>query len=467
MIQFQCKNCGQKIKVQEKFAGKKGKCPKCKHLIVIPPAKQNSIQESSIIKFRCPSCNQKIGVTSDLAGKRLRCAKCRNPLQVPQTSKPAETSAAKDQTKVLRAGHEQRPPEKDFLQEMSNLDVQHSTKSDLFEIPLEQAPIGYSIADSQSLEYPDHLQQPDSFTQIPETKQQSVKSRKTLFIVAACIGGFFLLCTIVYFYIIGSGADPSPAQPQMTQVQEFVEQYIGLLENGEIDKSRQLLKPELASYVQNSQIERLADQITRDRIIEINCLQTFYEQDSEGDRFFLLYFLRYEDKGQSLVASVLQNEQGLKISGIAARDNLGREASIGTEGFEELYQTVATAAFEQFGSYFTGFFCGFAVVMLLLSLIYIVSLWIVFDKAGYPGWASIVPFYNMWVLAEVGDKSGWLGLFMIFSGAIPFVGFIIQIAVSLVISIGVARAFDRGAAFGIGLGLLPFIFFPILAFSKS
>ena len=74
MIKFHCKSCGQKFTVSDQQAGKKGKCPKCKQTIVIPPAGQESAQKSSIIKFRCPSCNQKIGVAADYAGKHVRCA---------------------------------------------------------------------------------------------------------------------------------------------------------------------------------------------------------------------------------------------------------------------------------------------------------------------------------------------------------------------------------------------------------
>ena len=36
MIKFNCKSCGQKIRVPEVHAGKKGKCPKCKTIIVVP-----------------------------------------------------------------------------------------------------------------------------------------------------------------------------------------------------------------------------------------------------------------------------------------------------------------------------------------------------------------------------------------------------------------------------------------------
>lgn len=38
MIKFCCKNCGQKISVPEVHAGKKGKCPKCKTILLVPPA---------------------------------------------------------------------------------------------------------------------------------------------------------------------------------------------------------------------------------------------------------------------------------------------------------------------------------------------------------------------------------------------------------------------------------------------
>jgi hypothetical protein len=36
VIKFKCKNCGQRISVSEKYAGKKGKCPKCKNIVIVP-----------------------------------------------------------------------------------------------------------------------------------------------------------------------------------------------------------------------------------------------------------------------------------------------------------------------------------------------------------------------------------------------------------------------------------------------
>jgi hypothetical protein len=102
--------------------------------------------------------------------------------------------------------------------------------------------------------------------------------------------------------------------------------------------------------------------------------------------------------------------------------------------------------------------------IVLVGIVVLVSTVMVYVKAGQPGWAAVVPFYNMWVLAEIGDKPGWWGLAAAFAGAIPCVGFIIQVALTIMISIGVANAFDRGTLFGLGLFFMPFIFYPILAF---
>ncbi len=107
------------------------------------------------------------------------------------------------------------------------------------------------------------------------------------------------------------------------------------------------------------------------------------------------------------------------------------------------------------------------IVVLAVCLLQVVSMWIVFEKASEPGWAILVPAYNMWVLAEVGDKPGWLGLLMFFSGFIPYVGPLVGLVLSAVISIGVARAFGRGIGFGVGLTILPFVFYPILAFASD
>jgi DNA-directed RNA polymerase subunit RPC12/RpoP len=54
VIKFDCKNCGGKFSVPEIHAGKKGKCPKCKNVILIP-----QIQDTSPLTTQSKTSNQK------------------------------------------------------------------------------------------------------------------------------------------------------------------------------------------------------------------------------------------------------------------------------------------------------------------------------------------------------------------------------------------------------------------------
>ncbi len=99
------------------------------------------------------------------------------------------------------------------------------------------------------------------------------------------------------------------------------------------------------------------------------------------------------------------------------------------------------------------------VVYLAVIVLFIAGFWKVFTKAGQPGWAAIVPIFNMYILCKVAGRPGWwLLLFFI-----PIVNLII----SAIVSIDVAKAFGKGVGFGIGLWLLGMIFYPILGFGSA
>jgi hypothetical protein len=99
------------------------------------------------------------------------------------------------------------------------------------------------------------------------------------------------------------------------------------------------------------------------------------------------------------------------------------------------------------------------VVYLIILVLMIASMWIVFSKANKPGWACLIPIYNIIVLLEISGKPiWWIVLFLI-----PLVNFII----SIVVSIALAEKFGKGAGFGVGLALLGIIFYPILAFGDA
>lgn len=104
---------------------------------------------------------------------------------------------------------------------------------------------------------------------------------------------------------------------------------------------------------------------------------------------------------------------------------------------------------------------GIVILLIELAIVafYVYAGWKLFTKAGKPGWASIVPIYNILVQLEiVGKPAWWLVLLLI-----PFVNFV----VAILVCIELAKVFGKSTGFGIGLVFLGFIFFPILAFGDA
>jgi hypothetical protein len=98
-------------------------------------------------------------------------------------------------------------------------------------------------------------------------------------------------------------------------------------------------------------------------------------------------------------------------------------------------------------------------VYLAFIVVFVAAYWVIFQKAGKPGWAAIVPIYNIIVMLQIVNRPGWWFLLML----IPFVNFVVMILVML----DFAKAFGRSTAFGLGLIFLAPIFFLILAFGGS
>lgn len=120
---------------------------------------------------------------------------------------------------------------------------------------------------------------------------------------------------------------------------------------------------------------------------------------------------------------------------------------------------------------------GLGGIFIILAIIYVLSMiallvfeviatWKMFEKAGKPGWASIVPVYNVVVLLDIiGYK--WYYIFLFLLGGIPFIGHVALILFSISLSIKLAKSYNQSAGFGIGLLLISMVFVPIIAFSKD
>jgi uncharacterized protein DUF5684 len=103
---------------------------------------------------------------------------------------------------------------------------------------------------------------------------------------------------------------------------------------------------------------------------------------------------------------------------------------------------------------------GFSsIIGLLVAVLVIAGMWKVFTKAGKPGWAAIIPIYNMIVLLQIAGKPLWW--FLLFF--IP----VVNIVIAVMVMMGVAKAFGKGTGFALGLLFLGPIFFPILGFSDA
>jgi len=157
-----------------------------------------------------------------------------------------------------------------------------------------------------------------------------------------------------------------------------------------------------------------------------------------------------------------------------------------------------------------GFIVVFSIIALAISVLVIIATWKMFEKAGEPGWASLIPFYNVYVLFKISWGNGWYFLLSvipaflyqianfsfvarivtgIISGSMngtfnngylasfasravltSFLMFILwagMLAVNIILCIKLAKVFGQGGGFACGIFFLGAIFYCIIAFSKD
>ena len=99
------------------------------------------------------------------------------------------------------------------------------------------------------------------------------------------------------------------------------------------------------------------------------------------------------------------------------------------------------------------------IISMVIAIFMIAAVWKIFTKAGQPGWAVLIPIYNVYILLKIAGKPGWWLLLMF----IPLV----NIVVGILAVVGLSANFGKGGGFVIGLILLPFIFYAILGFGSA
>lgn len=101
----------------------------------------------------------------------------------------------------------------------------------------------------------------------------------------------------------------------------------------------------------------------------------------------------------------------------------------------------------------------FLILWIALIVLIIAGLWKMFEKAGKPGWGAIIPIFNVYLLCKMVGRPGWWVLLYF----IP----IVNIVVSAVVALEVAKSFGKSVLFGVGVWLLPCFFMPILGFGSA
>lgn len=99
-------------------------------------------------------------------------------------------------------------------------------------------------------------------------------------------------------------------------------------------------------------------------------------------------------------------------------------------------------------------------IILFVAVVYIVAQWKMYEKAGQPGWAVLVPFYNVYILLKIVGKPGWWLLLIIF---VPILNVILVIWMTNLLS----KSFGKDVLFTLGLIFLGIIFYPILGFGDA
>ena len=123
---------------------------------------------------------------------------------------------------------------------------------------------------------------------------------------------------------------------------------------------------------------------------------------------------------------------------------------------------------------FMGFFTTYFIFILIICVISVIATWKIFVKAGKPGWAAIIPFYNSVVLCQIAGVNPWWVLIVcgssILLSAVPVLGLVSAVAsiyFMILLNVSIARSFGKEDGFAVGLILLAPIFYMVLGCGKS
>jgi signal peptidase I len=102
----------------------------------------------------------------------------------------------------------------------------------------------------------------------------------------------------------------------------------------------------------------------------------------------------------------------------------------------------------------------FALLSLVFFILTIVGLWKMFEKAGYPGWIILIPFYNFYIWLKIIKKPMWWYIFIL----IPF----INVFTVMLMIVELVKCFKKYGLLEQAISVIvPFFYLPYLGFNAK
>jgi hypothetical protein len=133
-----------------------------------------------------------------------------------------------------------------------------------------------------------------------------------------------------------------------------------------------------------------------------------------------------------------------------------------------------------------------SIITIVIAVVMVASMWRIFTKAGKPGWAAIIPYYNLYVLIQISKRPVWLvilfiptitiGLLSAVLNPLTLLVFMLQYPLLMVakpvfdiaalvayifVANGLAKAFGKGTLDTFGFVVLAPIWYPMYAFGSE
>lgn len=103
----------------------------------------------------------------------------------------------------------------------------------------------------------------------------------------------------------------------------------------------------------------------------------------------------------------------------------------------------------------------FGIIYFFVGILLTASMWQIYTKFGEKGWTVLIPIYNTIVLLRIADKKWFPSIFLLL---IPIVNLYYLFDIYRTIAGKLGKDSD---GFALGMLILPFIFFPLLAFGNN